>query len=72
MVSSLMLHHAGGGADRHRVLAEMLRVLKPGGKIVLYDTFPLIAGADGFLRSHGAINVTRTGGLMPTLTAIGG
>jgi len=72
IVSSLMLHHAGGSADRHRVLAEMLRVLKPGGKIVLYDAFPLIADAAGFLRSHGALNVTRTGGLMPTLTAIGG
>ncbi|HET6314911.1 MAG TPA: class I SAM-dependent methyltransferase, partial [Chloroflexota bacterium] len=29
IVSSLMLHHAGGGADRQRVLREMARVLKP-------------------------------------------
>jgi SAM-dependent methyltransferase len=72
IVSSLMLHHAGGSADRHRVLSEMLRVLKPGGAIVLYDAFPLIADAAGYLRTNGAVSVTRTGGLMPTLTATGG
>jgi arsenite methyltransferase len=71
IVSSLMLHHAGGGADRHRVLAEMLRVLKPGGTIKLNDAFPLIADAAAYLRSNGAANVMRAGGLMPTLTAIG-
>lgn len=37
IVSSLMLHHAGGRADRARVLSEMSRVLKPGGRVLLYD-----------------------------------
>jgi cyclopropane fatty-acyl-phospholipid synthase-like methyltransferase len=72
IVSSLMLHHSGSGTDRHRVLAEMLRVQKPGGTIVVYDVFPLIADAAGYLGRSGALNVTRTGGLMATLTAIGG
>ena len=53
IVSSLMLHHAGSGADRNTVLAEMLRVLRPGGTILLYDALPLIAGASSFLRAHG-------------------
>jgi arsenite methyltransferase len=72
IVSSLMLHHAGGRSDRHRVLAEMLRVLKPGGTIKLYDAFPLIGDAAAYLRGNGATSVRRTGGLTPTLTAIGG
>jgi len=72
IVSSLMLHHAGGGGDRYRVLHEMLRVLKPGGTIVLYDVLPLIADAANYLRTNGLPKVTHSGGLLPTLTATGG
>jgi SAM-dependent methyltransferase len=72
IVSSLMLHHAGDSGDRHRVLDEMVRVLKPRGTIVLYDALPLIAAAANYLRTKGALKVTRSGGLMPTLTATGG
>ena len=71
IVSSLMLHHAGGSTDRNAVLREMLRVLKPGGTILLYDALPLIAGASNFLRDSGLSNVSRSGGLLPTLVATG-
>jgi SAM-dependent methyltransferase len=37
IVCSLMLHHAGVDDDRNRVLDEMLRVLRPGGTLLLYD-----------------------------------
>jgi ubiquinone/menaquinone biosynthesis C-methylase UbiE len=53
IVSSLMLHHAGGRSDRERVLNEMVRVLKPGGAILLYDVAPLIAGAAKHLYARG-------------------
>ena len=69
IVSSLMLHHAGGGSDRHQVLLEMRRVLKPGGTIVLHDMLPLIADATNYLRTEGMPRVTRSSGLMATLTA---
>ena len=53
------------------MLREMLRVLKPGGTILLYDALPLIAGASNFLRGNGLPNVTRSRGLLPTLVATG-
>jgi arsenite methyltransferase len=67
VVSSLMLHHAGSGSDRHQVLREMRRVLKPGGTIVLHDMLPLIANATNYFRSDG-MRVTRSTGLTATLT----
>lgn len=71
IVSSLMLHHAGGSTDRNAVLGEMLRVLKPAGTILLYDALPFISGASNFLRGNGLPNVSRSGGLLPTLVASG-
>ena len=49
IVSSLMLHHAGDSADRNQVLREMVRVLKPGGTVLLYDLSPLIGNAVDFV-----------------------
>jgi arsenite methyltransferase len=69
IVSSLMLHHVGGSVDRHAVLQEMLRVLKPGGTLLLYDVLPMIADASSYLRANGLPRVTRSGGLMATLMA---
>lgn len=43
--ASLSLHHMGNRADRAQVVKEMVRVLKPGGTILLYDAFPVIGGA---------------------------
>jgi SAM-dependent methyltransferase len=69
IVSSLMLHHAGGSADRQQVLAEMARVLKPGGVVLLYDFAPLLGGAATQLRTRGLDPVERRGQLMALLSA---
>lgn len=71
LVASLMLHHAGSRSDRHQVLQEMQRVLKPGGTILLYDALPLIADAATYLRTNGMPRVTRSAGVIVTLTATG-
>jgi SAM-dependent methyltransferase len=69
IVSSLMLHHAGGSADRDQVVREMLRVLKPGGSVLLYDASPLIAAAERPLRESGITSIRRTGRIMTLLVA---
>lgn len=69
IVSSLMLHHAGGSADRQQVLQEMTRVLKLEGTLLLYDAAPLISGAAGTLRASGLTAVERSGQLMALLRA---
>jgi ubiquinone/menaquinone biosynthesis C-methylase UbiE len=69
IVSSLMLHHAGGSADRQHVLAEMARVLKPGGAVLLYDFAPLLGGAAAQLRARGLESLERRGQVMALLSA---
>jgi ubiquinone/menaquinone biosynthesis C-methylase UbiE len=69
IVSSLMLHHAGGSADRNQVLHEMARVLKPGGTILLYDVSPLIGGAAQQLGARGLGSISRSGSIMSLLSA---
>jgi SAM-dependent methyltransferase len=71
IVSSLMLHHAGGGADRARVLREMTRVLKPGGTVLVYDVAPLIWSAARTLDRLGLGSIQRRGWLMALLSARG-
>jgi ubiquinone/menaquinone biosynthesis C-methylase UbiE len=69
IVSSLMLHHAGGDADRQRVLGEMVRVLRPGGTILLYDVSPLITAATRRLTASGLTEVIRSGRIMSLVAA---
>ena len=69
IMASLMLHHAGGSADRDQVMREMVRVLKPGGTMLLYDVWPLIARAAGQLRATSFTSVERTGTIMTLLVA---
>jgi ubiquinone/menaquinone biosynthesis C-methylase UbiE len=69
IVSSLMLHHAGGSLDRDQVIREMLRVLKPGGTLMLYDARPIIAAATRQLRQSGLASIRRTGQIMVLLIA---
>jgi SAM-dependent methyltransferase len=69
IVSGLMLHHAGGDDDRNRVLDEMVRVLRPGGTLLLYDVSPLISAATCRLRSGGLADIERSGRFMTLLAA---
>lgn len=69
IVSALMLHHAGGRGDRDQVVREMLRVLKPGGTLLLYDGQPLIAAATRRLRESGVTSIRHTGRIMSLLVA---
>ena len=51
-----ILHCLADDGERHRALREMLRVVKPGGKILIFDTFETSYYA-GILRSSGARDV---------------
>ncbi|MBI1255841.1 MAG: methyltransferase domain-containing protein [Chloroflexi bacterium] len=66
--ASLSLHHMGTAADRQQAAGEMLRVLKPGGSILIYDILPIASGAARTLRGLGASKIDRLGGgIMRTL-----
>jgi ubiquinone/menaquinone biosynthesis C-methylase UbiE len=63
ILSSLALHHMGSGADREQALHEMIRVLKPGGVILLYDMFPMIGQAIGVMRRNRLSQVKKISGV---------
>jgi len=70
VMSSLMLHHAGGRADREQVVAEMMRVARPGARVLLYDMRPIVQRAAQQLRAAGFVEVERLGGwLLAVVTA---
>jgi SAM-dependent methyltransferase len=62
IMSSLALHHMGSDANREQAVREMLRVLKPGGMIVLYDMFPMINQASTVMKQSGLTQIKRLGG----------
>jgi len=57
IVSSGALHHIGHEMpDHEKAIKEMLRVLKPGGQIVLWDTTHMVKGYASRMRSAGITN----------------
>jgi arsenite methyltransferase len=59
IVSSLAMHHMGAGEDRRRASEEMVRVLKPGGKIAICDLSRVLGECEAVLRRDHLINVQR-------------
>ncbi|MEP6896084.1 MAG: class I SAM-dependent methyltransferase, partial [Chloroflexota bacterium] len=54
IVSSGALHHIGCDmSDHEKALNEMTRVLKPGGKIVLWDTTHMVKGYASRMKAVG-------------------
>jgi arsenite methyltransferase len=57
VVSCLAVHDIAGADDRSTAVTEALRVLRPGGRLLLADAFHIEAYADT-LRRAGAQDIT--------------
>ncbi len=62
IVSSLAMHHVGAGsAERLRGIREMIRTLKPGGYIALYDLSGVLKDGIRLLEDQGFSTINRQG-----------
>jgi len=61
IVSSLAMHHVGNAAEQEKATREIVRTLKPGGKIAICDVGRALDAPERVLRSSG-FNVRRSGG----------
>jgi arsenite methyltransferase len=68
IVSSLAMHHIGNAAEQEKATREIVRTLKPGGKIAICDVGRALDAPEKVLRSSG-FNVRRTGHLFQILSA---
>ena len=69
IVSSFAAHHFGGKADRTQAAGEMVRVLKPGGYVVIYDVVRALSDIESVLRTAGFLQVEKKGRLIGYLFA---
>nr|MBA3870989.1 class I SAM-dependent methyltransferase [Anaerolineae bacterium] len=60
IVSSLAMHHVGNAAEQEKATREMVRTLKPSGKIAICDVSRALNASEKVLRSAG-FNVSRSG-----------
>jgi arsenite methyltransferase len=60
VVSSLAIHNIQDREERHKAIREMWRVLKPGGRLLIFDIFH-VADYAGVLRECGALDVRLSG-----------
>jgi arsenite methyltransferase len=70
IVSSFALHHIGhSAADRAQATREMLRVLKPGGYISLYDVALVVNASLEAMQQADMQNISASGQQLTLLTA---
>ncbi len=62
IVSSSALHHIGNVEHRRRANLEMLRVLKAGGRIVVFDLRVVLRELEILMQDAGFENITMRGG----------
>jgi arsenite methyltransferase len=61
VVSTFAFHHIGDGESRRKAAQEMLRVLKPGGRVLVYDVGAALNELEQVMRGAG-LHVHRHGG----------
>lgn len=57
VVSTSAFHHMGGSEARQQATDEIIRVLKPGGRILIYDLLGVIQELERAMKQAGFINM---------------
>ncbi len=61
VVSTFAFHHIGDAESRRKAAAEIVRILKPGGKVMVYDASMAVNELEQVMREAG-FKITRHGG----------